>query len=130
MAVCHQIFQEAGRPQFRRHMLAHILDTSQAFLEEKGIKDKGKANVWGIISKVYRNEGRWKEAEELEVQVMETRKRVLGKEHPDTLTSMGNLVWTYGNQGRWKEAEELEVQVMETYKRMLGKENLHKLASM
>ena len=87
MAVCHQIFQEAGRPQFRRHMLAYILDTSQAFLEEKGIKDKGKVNVWGIISKVYRNEGRWKEAEELEVQVMETRKRVLGKEHPDTLTS-------------------------------------------
>ena len=58
VAVCHQIFQEAGRPQFRRHMLAHILDTSQAFLEEKGIKDKRKANVWGIISKVYRNEGR------------------------------------------------------------------------
>jgi Tetratricopeptide repeat len=43
------------------------------------------------------------------VQVMETRKRVLGKEHPDTLTSMANLASTYGNQGRWKEAEELFV---------------------
>ena len=100
MAVCHQIFQEAGRPQFRWHMLAHILDTSQAFLEEKGIKDKGKANVWGIISKVYCNEGRWKEAEELEVQVMEMRKRVLGEEYPDTLASISNLAWTYRNQGR------------------------------
>lgn len=27
--------------------------------------------------------GRWKEAEELELQVMETNKRVLGKEHRD-----------------------------------------------
>ncbi|KAF2467718.1 uncharacterized protein BDR25DRAFT_233833, partial [Lindgomyces ingoldianus] len=38
--------------------------------------------------------GRWKEAEELFVQVMETRKRVLGEEHPDTLTSMANLAST------------------------------------
>jgi hypothetical protein len=51
--------------------------------------------------------GRWKEAEELEVQVMKMRKRVLGEEHPDTLLSIGNLASTYSNQGQWKEAEEL-----------------------
>jgi hypothetical protein len=34
-------------------------------------------------------ERRWKEAEELEVQVMETRKRVSGHEHPDPLTGIG-----------------------------------------
>ncbi|KAF2740962.1 HET-domain-containing protein, partial [Polyplosphaeria fusca] len=34
------------------------------------------------------NDGRWTEAEQLEVQVMETSSRVLGDEHPDTLTSM------------------------------------------
>ena len=62
--------------------------------------------------------------------VMETRKRVLGAEHPDTLTSMANLALTYGNQGRWKEAEELEVQVMETCKRVLGTEHPHTLISM
>ena len=45
---------------------------------------------------------------------MEMRKQVLGKEHPDTLTSMDNLAETYWNQGRWKEAEQLEVTVMET----------------
>ena len=42
------------------------------------------------LASTYRNQGRWKEAEELEVQVMETRKRVLGEEHPSTLTSMVN----------------------------------------
>jgi hypothetical protein len=40
-------------------------------------------------------QGQWKEAEELEVQVMQTRKRVLGEEHPETLTTMRNLASTY-----------------------------------
>ena len=42
----------------------------------------------------------------MEVQVMKTRRRVLGSEHPDTLTSMANLASTYRNQGRWTEARE------------------------
>ena len=37
------------------------------------------------------NQGRWEEAEKLDVQVMETRKAKLGADHPSTLTSMANL---------------------------------------
>ncbi|RYO48225.1 hypothetical protein AA0116_g12610 [Alternaria tenuissima] len=76
------------------------------------------------------SDGRYEEAEELEVQVMETRKRVLSDEHPDTLTSMGNLALTYCNQGRWKEAEELQMQVMQTRKRVLSDEHPDMLTSM
>jgi hypothetical protein len=66
----------------------------------------------------------------LEVQVIQTRKRVLGKEHPDTLTSIANLASTYGNQGRWKEDDKVvEVQVMETIKRVLGEKHLDTLTS-
>ncbi|KAH8707189.1 hypothetical protein GQ44DRAFT_628856, partial [Phaeosphaeriaceae sp. PMI808] len=39
------------------------------------------------------------EAEQLDVQVMETSKRVLGDEHPSTLTSMNNLAFTLKHQG-------------------------------
>jgi len=60
---------------------------------------------------------------------METSKRLLGQEHPDTLTSIGNLASTFWNQGRWKEAEDLEVQVIETSKRVLGQENPSTLSS-
>jgi hypothetical protein len=42
---------------------------------------------------------------------METRKRVLRHDHPDTLTNIANVFW---NQGRCKEAEELFVEVMKT----------------
>src|SRR5207249_4104306 len=58
-------------------------------------------------------DGELKEAEELEVQVMETGKRVLEPEHPDTLLDIHNLALTYYCQKRWKEAGELEGQVVE-----------------
>ena len=38
------------------------------------------------------------------MQVMETRKRVLGEEHPTTLTSMANLAFTFMTLGKEKEA--------------------------
>jgi hypothetical protein len=50
------------------------------------------------------NQGRWKEAEELQVQVLETSKRVLTDEHPDTLISMHNLASTLQSQARHEEA--------------------------
>ena len=75
------------------------------------------------LASTFGNQGRWKAAEELFVQVMATRKKVLGAEHPSTLTSMANLASTYRNQGRWKEAEELEVRVMATRKKVLGAEH-------
>ncbi|KAG4431757.1 hypothetical protein IFR05_012756 [Cadophora sp. M221] len=76
------------------------------------------------------SDGRWNEAEDLDVLVMETSSRVLGQEHPDTLTSMANLASTYRNQGRWKEAEDLFVLVMETRKRVLSQEHPDTLTSM
>ncbi|KAF8534119.1 hypothetical protein BDD12DRAFT_757914, partial [Trichophaea hybrida] len=61
---------------------------------------------------------------------METKKRVLGQEHPDTLTSVNNLASKFCKQGRLQEAEELLVQVMETRKRVLGQEHPDTLTSM
>ncbi|RAQ98585.1 kinesin light chain 3 [Stemphylium lycopersici] len=82
------------------------------------------------LASTYKSQGRWKEAEELEVKVIKVRKTVLGKEHPNTLISMGDLALTYSNQGRWKEAEELQEQVMDMRKRVLGDEHPDTLTSM
>ena len=79
--------------------------------------------IKSILAPIYRDQGRWKEAEALEEQVMEAAKRELGEEHPGTLTCMTNFASTYLDQGRRKEAEELEVQVIETRKRVLGQEH-------
>ena len=62
--------------------------------------------------------------------MIETSKATLGADHPDTLTSMGNLALTYNKQGRWDEAETLGVQVMETSKAKLEADHPDALASM
>jgi len=77
-----------------------------------------------------KSDGRYFEAEEPLTEVTETMKRMLGPEHPDTLTSRANLASTFWNQGRWKEAEELQVQVTETRKRALGPEHPDTLTGM
>jgi hypothetical protein len=72
------------------------------------------------LASTYRSQGRWEEAEQLEVHVVETRKRVLGTEHPHTLKSVANLAVTYHSQGRLREAKELGVQVVHVSKRFWG----------
>lgn len=93
-----------------------------------GQEDTETLDSMAILALAYSSGGRWKEAEEREVQVIEMIG--LGQEHPDTLTSMANLASTYWNQGRSKEAEELFVEVMETRKRVLGQEHPDTLISM
>ena len=50
------------------------------------------------LASTYWNQGRREEAEELNVQVIETRKKVLGLEHPFMLTSIANLAHTWKSQ--------------------------------
>ena len=123
VAVCHQVYEEEANPEFRRHMIAHIPDVGQASLAALKLHDIERANVCKIISLVYRDEGRWKETEELCIQVLETSKRVLAHDHPNVLESMSALASTFRSQGRWKEAETLQVQVLKTTKRVLGHEH-------
>ena len=43
------------------------------------------------LANTYQNQGRWKEAEQLEVQAMNMRTKLLGPNHPDTLKCMQTL---------------------------------------
>jgi tetratricopeptide (TPR) repeat protein len=103
----------------------YVLDSS---FNVDGVEEKGVL-LWKFGMCLY-SDGRYNEAETPILRVMETRRKVLGLEHPDTLTSLGNLALTYWNQGRWTEAEELGVQVMETTRRVLGPEHPFTLVSM
>ena len=85
---------------------------------------------WTKFALVMWENGDFNNAEQLDVQVMDMRKKLLGEEHPDTLTSMANLASTYRNQGRWNEAEKLFVKVMDMRKKLLGEEHPDTLTSM
>jgi tetratricopeptide (TPR) repeat protein len=75
-------------------------------------------------------DGQYEKAMELFEQVTQSRKRVLGDEHLETLASMNNLASTYMSQGQWNYAQELQVQAMQTMKRVLGNEHPDTLTSM
>jgi tetratricopeptide (TPR) repeat protein len=61
---------------------------------------------------------------------MKARKKVLGQEHEDTLSSIAMMGSAYRLGGRWEDAKKLEVQVMETSKKKLGADHPDTLTSM
>ncbi|KXG45629.1 Tetratricopeptide-like helical [Penicillium griseofulvum] len=91
-------------PYFRMSGQPYYIDRNRKTRSEVGLR--------------YSTEGR--EAEQLEVQVIETRKTNFSVDHPDTLTSMAILASTYSHQGRWEDAEQLRVQVIGTSMAKLG----------
>jgi tetratricopeptide (TPR) repeat protein len=116
----------------RRVWRMYLPHARYAALESEGDDDVGNDKtelLWKFGHRTYKY-GRYNEAEKAYAEVMETRKRVLGEEHPSTLTSMANLASTFRSQGRWKEAEELGKQVVENRKRVLGAEHPDTLTSM
>ncbi|KAH8800213.1 hypothetical protein F5884DRAFT_685710 [Xylogone sp. PMI_703] len=71
------------------------------------------------LAPTYRNQGRWSEAEKLDVQVMKTI-RVLGEEHSFTLSSMANLELTWKSQSRNYEALKLMKEFLQLQQQKLG----------
>ena len=113
---------------FHQTLIPHIKTTEKCRTTmgiELGYDDRQCTN-FGLV---FDEAGNWKEVEKLWVQVLLRRKRVLGNEHPDTLTSMSKLASTYWNQGQWKEAEEVDVQVLHMRKRVIGEEHPDTLTS-
>jgi tetratricopeptide (TPR) repeat protein len=116
-----------SRSKWRR-LLPHAKCVLSYSLPEQ--ENEARADlVWKCAMALY-SDGRYNEAEEYFQESIKSRSRLLGNEHPSTLTSMANLALTVLNQGRLKEAKELEVQVIETSKRALREEHPSTLASM
>jgi tetratricopeptide (TPR) repeat protein len=78
----------------------------------------------------YREEKKFAEAEALDRLVLQTQRRVLGPEHPNTLRSMNNLANDIRAQGHIAEAEAMDSQTLEIRRRVLGPESPDTLGSM
>ncbi|RAL07856.1 uncharacterized protein BO97DRAFT_473365 [Aspergillus homomorphus CBS 101889] len=79
------------------------------------------------LASTYWNQGRWDEAEQLEVQaeqlevqVLETRKTKLGGDHPDTLASMADLAFTWKSSGHDDPALDLLRACLAKQRQILG----------
>jgi tetratricopeptide (TPR) repeat protein len=83
----------------------------------------------GNLALVYRDQGKHAQAEELFNQVLESRRRTLGEEHPDTLGSRYQVAELYFMQGKYTQAEELCKKTLGTMRRVLGDGNRNTLMS-
>ena len=65
------------------------------------------------LAELYRDQGRYAEAEPLYKRSLAIREKALGPDHPDVATALNNLAVLYEDQGRYADAEPL-------YKRSLA----------
>ena len=106
----------------RRLIFSHI-KANESYGSQMGLIKKYYDDKWNNFIFVMDEIGDWKHAEQLGVQMLDMRKKVLGEEHPRTLSSMAILARTYANMGNLNKAEQLEVQVLEKRKKVLGAEH-------
>ena len=129
--LCCAISQKLSSYDYglRRLIFSHI-NAIESYGSQMSLAKKYYDDKWNNYIFVLKEIGDWKHAEQLGVQVLDMRKKLLGAEHPDTLTSMAGLAGIYSSQGKWNEAEQLGVQVLEMRKKLLGAEHPDTLISM
>jgi tetratricopeptide (TPR) repeat protein len=89
----------------------------------RGIHDNATATLAIRVARHDSERGAYATARLLQEQVVAVRRRILGMEHPDTLTAMNNLALTLGDQGDFSSARSLQEQILATERRVLGEEH-------
>jgi tetratricopeptide (TPR) repeat protein len=72
------------------------------------------------LATMVREQGRYREAEQLHLRVLTAQRRLLGDDDPATLRTCHNLAWGMAGQGRYAESEWLHRQVLPDRERVLG----------
>jgi tetratricopeptide (TPR) repeat protein len=69
---------------------------------------------------VLERQGKYEEAEAMHRQALEAREKVLGREHPDTLTSVNSLAYLLAKLCDYKESLDLYNRACDGYSVVLG----------
>ena len=121
---CSLRFNAGQAYEFWRTLVTHM----RANLEH--IKSEVDQNIVSYMDDAYEKFGMLlseqcysKEAETLQMKVLDERNKNLGVEHPNTLDALGNLAGTYQSLGRYTESEKLGIQVLDSRKGIFGGEH-------
>ena len=90
--------------------------------EETLSKEDPVAAAKGLtgFGRLYRNQGRYQEAEPLVKRALAIYEKALGSDHPNAASSLNNLAVLYVSQGRYEEAEPLHRGALAIYEKALG----------
>ncbi len=89
-----------------------------------------EAAILQTIGNSYRALGDYPAAQPHLERALEINQRLLGEEHPDTLSSMNSLASLYTDQALYAKAEPLYTKTLEARRRVLGEEHLDTLETM
>ena len=107
------------------------LDRAADRIEGKFAKQpEVEAAIRDTIGQTYTDLGLHAEAGKQLERALDLRRRVLGPEHPDTLSTMNNLAALYEVEGKYTQAEAMDTQIIEIRRRVLGPEHPDTLRSM
>ena len=95
----------------------------------KNLVDEFAAHSKFQMANAFYDQGKWQPAKEIHREVLEVMSRVLGEEHPNTLTSKNNLANALEQQGKYQEAEEIYREVLNVRSRVLGEKHPNTLRS-
>jgi tetratricopeptide (TPR) repeat protein len=116
---------------FRRALVTHVREN----MHYGGMANQEEADTYfddasAGFGKLFLEQGYLSEAEKLEQQVLDTRKRILGTTHIDTIMAAANLARTYKALGKFGEAEKLESHVLDAWRMLLGEKHRYTLTAM
>ena len=78
--------------------------------------------MWGLnnLAALYRNQGKYNEAEPLYLRSLSIRENQLGENHPDVAQSLNNLALLYNAQSNYADAKNLSQRALTIFQQALG----------
>jgi tetratricopeptide (TPR) repeat protein len=96
------------------HHAMHVAELPELY------KIEDRMTLLERIASCERSQGRYQAAERVYRQALEQRQSMSGKEHPDTLMTMGNIGLVLGHQREWTRAENIHQEVLRLMKKVSG----------
>ena len=106
-------------------LTAREILTKGALQLEGGLRDQPQvqARLQATIGAVYTGLGLYADAQPLLARALQTQKRLLGEDSPDSLSTANHLANAYWYQGKYQEAELLYRDIVERRTRVLGEDH-------
>ena len=99
-------------------------------VRDQPAESKDRLAAASVLANSLGDQGKHAEAEQMERELIDVRRRVLGPEHPKTLNTMNNLACSLSGQGKHAEAEQMFRELLDVERRVLGPEHPDTLAAL
>ena len=126
-------YSAAGKSAYQQGRYTEAEKLFEAALKEAegfGPQDPRLATSLNNLALLYRDQGKYAEAEPLCKRALVIREQALGPDHVDVATSLNNLAGLYSAQGEYAEAEPLFKRALAIQEKALGLEHPDVAATM